>query len=265
MVQVDVFWSFGIGASFAAAAAPRRTAERKANPEMRWHESPWFSKTLLFLSCAFAPAGVWLLWSHTSWETMHVAQDLPGWLVALFALTNVTQGILGFWLADRLIAKGQDYRAWLASVAGFFGMYFMLIHGWDGTGYKRLLSSDRATFQSWTPDDIWTFLGSDTAVTLGILGLIVTPWLVWVYTTWPNASPPARRVVAWAGTTNLCLIVALIDTVALLNLGWFGLIAALIVNFLAFRQSGIGGRLAAICIERDLSVGTSSSKRQLVT
>ena len=64
MVQVDVFWSYGLGSSFALAAGKQLAAERAAKKGLL--DSPYFSKTLLFLSTLFAPSGAWLLWSFPS-------------------------------------------------------------------------------------------------------------------------------------------------------------------------------------------------------
>ena len=55
MVQVDVFWSYGLGSSFALAASKQLAAERAAKKGLL--DSPYFSKTLLFLSIVFAPSG----------------------------------------------------------------------------------------------------------------------------------------------------------------------------------------------------------------
>ena len=98
MVQVDVFWSYAIGAGFAAAAA-EQIRKKEAAGEFRLLENASFARALIFLGALFAPSGICLLWAFPGWETMYVARtwdDIPAWLVAAFAVTNVTQGILGF-------------------------------------------------------------------------------------------------------------------------------------------------------------------------
>ncbi len=89
MVQVDVFWSFALGAGFAAAAA------RQLKDDDKPFESVYFIKTLLFMSLIFVPSGVILLWGFPEWETMQVGsyKTIPAWLAGLFVLTNVSQGI----------------------------------------------------------------------------------------------------------------------------------------------------------------------------
>src|SRR5919106_6278859 len=108
MVQVDVFWSYGLGATFAVASSrqilarrraaaleseelPPGAAERVGPPtHSRWRD-PYLMRTLLFLALVFAPSGVYLVWEFPSWETMHVGDSgMPAWLITTFAITNVT-------------------------------------------------------------------------------------------------------------------------------------------------------------------------------
>src|SRR6266487_4164235 len=147
MVQVDVFWSYGIGAGFAAAAAHHLRAPAApavGNRPGRWSD-PYLLTTVLYCGLLFAPSGIWLLWGFPDWETMQVARDhavLPAWLVALFAVTNVSQGLLGYWVGRRLVESGRTYAAFLQAGVGYLGMFFILVHGWDGRGYQRFFSAD---------------------------------------------------------------------------------------------------------------------------
>src|SRR5690349_6999742 len=116
MVQVDIFWSYGIGAGLAVAAH-RQISKQKEPRESTWDSvlaSPYFARMLLFLGLVFVPSGIWLLWEFSSWETMHVGdRNLPVWLVGLFAVTNVSQGVLGFAICHALIRRGKLYAAWM--------------------------------------------------------------------------------------------------------------------------------------------------------
>ena len=40
-----------------------------------------------------------------------------------------------------LIRQKKVYEANLLWIAGYFGLFFVLIHGWDGTGYERFFYS----------------------------------------------------------------------------------------------------------------------------
>src|SRR4051812_31150524 len=126
MVQVDVFWAYGWGASLAAAAGrPLAKSERP-------FASSYYVSTVLFLALCWAPTGMLLLLRHPSWETMQAApqlQSLSEWLILAFGITNITQGMLGFWIGQRLLRQGKDYLAHLNWLAGYFGMFFILLYG----------------------------------------------------------------------------------------------------------------------------------------
>lgn len=136
MVQVDVVWSYAFGAGFAACAA--RQLEKLDKP----FDNRWYTFTLLFLSILFAPSGIYLLWQFVQWETMQVAHtftDLPAWLVCGFAVTNITQGILGFWITYLFIKKKNYYAAHANWMWAWILFWFILVCGWDCTGYQRFL------------------------------------------------------------------------------------------------------------------------------
>ncbi|MDT5013787.1 MAG: hypothetical protein QOH57_5404, partial [Mycobacterium sp.] len=198
MVQVDVFWSYAIGAGFAVAAtrqiarAGRRGNSASGPTPDRWSRfnSPHRVVTLLYCAVLFAASGIYLLWAFPDWETMQVATDhrsIPAWLVTLFAITNVTQGLLGYWVAERLILAGRRYAAFLQAGLGYFGMFFILVHGWDGRGYQRFFSANKETLTSWPTDPsigevlnrAGRWLTSPVALTLGGMSVIVVV-LIWV-------------------------------------------------------------------------------------
>lgn len=136
MVQVDVVWAYAFGAGFAANAA------RQLKNEDKPFINKWFVVTLLFLAILFGPSGVYLLWQFVQWETMQVAKtfsDLPAWLVCGFAVTNVTQGILGFWVGYLLVRRGKYYVAHANWMWAWILFWFILVCGWDCTGYQRFL------------------------------------------------------------------------------------------------------------------------------
>ncbi len=188
MVQVDVFWSYAIGAGCATAAArvapPGRLADRH------------FTATVLYLAGAFAPSGIWLLWQFTGWETMHAAAgpgDLPGWLVAGFALTNVALGVVGYAVARALWRRGHRYLSWLQMPLGYLAMFFVLAHGWDGTGYRRFFAADTTAWRAGQFDPVG-FLGSGVALTLYGMGVVLVPVLVWLQASWwTRGAPDAGR------------------------------------------------------------------------
>lgn len=136
MVQVDIVWAYAFGSGFAACAA--RQIEKQPTP----FNNKWYTFTLLFLSILFAPSGLYLLRQFVQWETMQVAHtftDLPAWLVCGFAVTNVTQGILGYGVTYALIKKKNYYAAHANWMWAWILFWFILVCGWDCTGYQRFL------------------------------------------------------------------------------------------------------------------------------
>jgi hypothetical protein len=161
-------------------------------------ESKYFVATALCLSLCWAPTGMLLLLRHPSWETMQVAdafQSISEWLVLGFGITNVTQGLLGFWVGLRLLRRGQGYLAQLNWLFGYFGMFFILLYGWDGLGYDRFLY-DRDMLPgspAWYPGvataagvlpALWRFLRSGVAGTLYLDGAYLLPPFFWLFAGW---------------------------------------------------------------------------------
>lgn len=203
MVQVDVFWAYGFGASLATAAA--RPLKDRDKPL----ESRQYVQTLYFLALIWAPTGLLLLLRHPSWETMQAAESLghiPPWVTLLFGITNVTQGMLGFWVGLWLMRRERVWEAQLNWMFGYFGMFFILIYGWDGLGYDRFFY-DRDMLPgspAWTAgagtgvglsgfiDGVLRFFGSSVMVTLLIDGVFLIPAFAWLMLRWQTDS---RRVV----------------------------------------------------------------------
>jgi hypothetical protein len=250
MVQVDVFWSWGIGAGLGAASAWRA---KKSEPLKDAARSTELSATLLFLACCFAPSGFVLLWNFPSWETMLVGtRDMPGWLVAAFGVTNITQGAAGFLAARWLTTHGKGYGGYLNLLAGYFGMFFILVHGWDGSGYRRFFSARPEQLNGWTWSTAAQWLTSDVALTLAVMGIFLVPWLVGLSVRWLHgghlaarvAHPPSRVAL---GASLLALLVlampalAIAASVAIRQLGWIGgtLAFAVAAYALCLRKGGL--------------------------
>ncbi len=180
MVQVDIVWSYAFGATFAAAAA--RQLEKEEKP----FNNKWYVFILLFLSIFFAPSGLYLLWEHTQWETMQVAttmKDIPAWLVVIFAVTNVTQGILGYWTTWRLVKKKNYYGAHANWMVAWIIFWFILVCGWDCTGYQRFTYD-----MSVNGGELWTagatmgisfFYASRVWWTLVVMAVFFAPMLIY--------------------------------------------------------------------------------------
>ncbi|MFT3707565.1 MAG: hypothetical protein QM817_07830 [Archangium sp.] len=232
MVQVDVFWSYGIGAGLGLASAAKGLQKRETITEAL--STPSAFHVLLFLALCFAPSGFVLLWSFPSWETMHVGtRELPGWLVAGFGVTNITQGLLGFVIARRLAGSGRAFSAYLHWVGAYFGMFFILVHGWDGTGYMRFLSPTREALEGWTWATGKSWLTSEVAITLEVMGVFLIPWLIGLTVTWlRQATPKLSRV--GTGASVLALLVLGVPAIAIA------------CSFFVRQLGAIGGAIASL-------------------
>jgi hypothetical protein len=254
MVQVDVFWTYALGATSAVAASRQlRQAHRRGGTA--WNNTV-LTKTLLFLSILFVPSGVCLLWAFPSWETMHVGdRHLPAWLVTAFAATNVTQGVLGFWVAYQLIVRRRSFLAFLQIFLGYFLMCFILVHGWDGTGYQRFFSPTREAFLDWQPATIGVWCRSDVAFTLAGFAIVLLPVLLRMYAGWlaegyalaesnPAAARAARApLVRWLLTMVLVggLGAAVLASVLVHTMGWLlgGALFAVVAYALGVHRCGL--------------------------
>lgn len=254
MVQVDVFWSYGIGAGLAVAAH-RQIVKQKEVASTAWDtamQSPFFSKVLLFLGLVFVPSGFWLLWQFTSWETMHAGtRDLPVWLVGLFAITNVSQGVLGFVICHHLIRSGRLYTAWLNFIGAYFGMFFILVHGWDGKGYQRFFSPDRAAFENWSWQTAGDWFTSDVALTLYGMGVILLPVLGGMTISWIRKgaqdfgirSSPLAVLGGFFGSVLLFTVgLAILCSIALMQLGLIPgtIVSVLLILVMTHKRWGLG-------------------------
>jgi len=260
MVQVDVFWSYGIGAGFALAAANQLRSDRDTGP--------YLTATAIYAAAVFGPSGAWLLWQFTSWETMHTGthDTVPGWLVALFTATNTTQAILGFLITRWLLDAGRFRLACLQAVGAYFAMFFILVHGWDGTGYQRFFSPTAADFGRWTAGDelqnVRTWLTSDVALTLYGMGVVLVPIMLGLCLRWHLAGV---RAAGAAPTRRTVLRFAAIVLGGIFGLGLGGAIAAsVLIHLLGWLAGGAAFALAALAVVAPRRGIVGLAARQLV-
>jgi hypothetical protein len=178
MVQVDVFWSYGLASGLALAS--RRGIVR----EPRVFESRYFVATLLWIALFFAPSGIYLLWGFPAWETMFLARDhsdIPAWLATLFAATNVSQGALGFWVTARILRSGRARAAVFQAIWSHAAVVFILLFGWDGSGFRRFTYA--GTGEDWArgTEYPWVaFFSSPVFHSLIALALALVPTYAWL-------------------------------------------------------------------------------------
>ncbi|MEV7522999.1 hypothetical protein [Streptomyces sp. NPDC091371] len=245
-VQAAPLWAYGIGATFAVAAGRQlqwwersvrgegvRTRSRAANP--------YLALTVLYAALLLAPTGMYLLWQNPAWATMHVARDHGGvWAgFALFHTGSVVVGaLLGFLAARLFVLVGAGYWGYLQAVAGYFLLFSTLIHGWDGSGYRRVLSAGPRAFADWSAEGVvnscLAFATSGTFLALLVFGSAVVGTMLlaeigWLVEGWrlPGAAADLKvpRVVAvaiaGAGVYVLPFAGALGASVLVRLLGWW--------------------------------------------
>jgi hypothetical protein len=111
-------------------------------------------------------------------------------------------------------------------------MFFILIHGWDGTGYQRFLSITRADLDGWTWAQAREWLTGPVAIALALMGVVLIPWLLGLTVRWLREGAQARASVPPSGAGVFASVFAMLTLVTpLLALG---------LSF-AVRELGIGG------------------------
>ncbi|MEU3500024.1 hypothetical protein ABZ726_04370 [Streptomyces hundungensis] len=227
MVEVDAFWAYAIGAGCALS-----TAEQLQPPvcpdSQRAVRDRQLVATLLFMGLLFAPMGVWLAVRFPGWETMYLVRGLPPWGMALFNAGITLCAALGYQCAHRLLVGGRTWAAVLQLLMAYTGVFFVLVHGWDGTGLHRFLSPapraefSKAPFPSWA--EVATWLRSPVPPTLLVMGLVLVPSLFWLnarsYTRGLSArlapaAPPRRQPGLPAVSRILLVILGLCPALAL--------------------------------------------------
>jgi hypothetical protein len=233
MIQVDFFWTFAIGAHLAVAAA--RQIKKLSDTEK--FVNKYFISLVLFMALFFGATGMVLMWKFPHWETMQVYwvhADIPLWFILLWFVTNITNAILAYGICWYFIRKDQDHNAHLQWVIGYFIFFFILIFGWDGTGWMRFTYDATIMGVPWTPGATMGFawFGSNVAVTLYILGAVFLPPYLYLTTKWAvdgmKDDPDAKDKLPEKGMK------------AELMVGVFGLLGVLMTFFLALAAAGLG-------------------------
>ncbi|CAM5580335.1 hypothetical protein GCM10010329_76320 [Streptomyces spiroverticillatus] len=244
-LQAAPFWAYAIGATFAVSAGRQlqwwersvrgegvRTRSRAADP--------YLALTVLYAAVLLVPTGLFLLWQNPSWATMHVVdghQGLWAGFVLFYAGSLVVGALLGYLAARLLVLVGAGYWAYLQSVGGYFLLFGTLVHGWDGDGYRRLLTASTRAYRDWPREsvvnNVLDFLTSGTFLALLVLGVAVVGTMLvteigWLAEGWrlPGADADRRVgrfvavLIAGAGVYALPFFGALVASLLVRLLGW---------------------------------------------
>ncbi|MFI0983150.1 hypothetical protein ACH4SP_39820 [Streptomyces sp. NPDC021093] len=244
-IQAALFWAYAIGATFAVSAGRQlqwweRSVQGEGVRTRSRAADPYMALTVLFAAVLLVPTGLFLLWQNPSWATMHVVDGHDGlWagLVLLHAGGIVVGTLLGYLAARLLVLVGAGYWAYLQSVGGYFLLFGTLIHGWDGNGYRRLLTTSTRAYRDWPREslvnNVLDFLTSGTFLALLVLGLAVVGTMLgteigWLVEGWrlPGADEDRKVgrfvavLIAGAGVYGLPFVGALGASVLIRLLGW---------------------------------------------
>jgi len=237
MVQVDVFFSYAMGSGFALAAC-RQLIKKREEGDGKPFDNTYFTRTLLFLAIFILPGNLTLLWGWPSWETMHVSTyaSIPAWFITVFCLVSVGLGILGFWVTYQLLIRKRFYLAFLQMALGYFLLCFMLVNGWDKTGYQRFFSVTKEEFLSWQWSNATTFLTSGLFLAVVILFGIGGPLLFYWFTKWMKRGYAVSEDVnkVRAAHTGIIKIAALLLVGVLGSALAFAVIATLLIAYLGW-------------------------------
>jgi hypothetical protein len=111
-------------------------------------------------------------------------ETIPQWLVGIFSTTNVTQGLLGFFLTYRALMKGKYYQASMHTLLSYLGFFFILVNGWDNQGYQRFFSKNRESFDNWRWSNVGPWAFSDAAMILLAYGAAFLPLMYYWILDW---------------------------------------------------------------------------------
>ncbi|MEU6484540.1 hypothetical protein [Streptomyces sp. NPDC046887] len=217
MVQVDAFWSYAIGAGCALATAEQLHGARDDAARLARVRDRHLLATVLFMGVLFTPMGMWLATRFPAWETMYAVRELPPWGMALFSAGTTLFSALGYCGTHALLVRGRVWPAFLQLLGAYTAVFFVLIHGWDGTGAHRFLAPAAADFPHGPPtaSEFTHWLGSPVAATLLGMGLVLIPALLWSNARAHTAGArgcgsPAVRVRRLPGLRAVCQVLALI-------------------------------------------------------
>jgi len=162
MVQVDLPAAFTVGQVFAFLS------KKYLKDEPGIFANKLLGPLNLYLSCGFAPVGMFLLIGWPAWEVMHVTgwvenpfnRPLVAGFYVLFLIAMVLLGNVGFILGHHWYKKGKDkwviYGAVIGAILTF--LPFLLKWGvwWNVGQYDEVMAGRGASF--WKPPFFYGWL-----------------------------------------------------------------------------------------------------------
>ncbi|KAJ3295224.1 hypothetical protein HK104_002885 [Borealophlyctis nickersoniae] len=254
MIEVDVFWSFAFGASFAACAS-----HNLATSPSKTVNSP-FVATLLFLSLLFVPSGTYLLDAFPGWESMFYFTEgrtsISPLLTTTFSFTNTALGVLGFLItassirgiSEKNLAMNPSYhKYWVHSYSCFTAIL--------GMGYYRFTYA--GNYKDWRDDvtfPMTDFIGSPVFNTLLVMGVVFVPAIYYIMASYASdtftraaaaAAIPISPSQVKSAVLKYIIKIAVVDYL-LISAGWLGAMATYYKNDWAYFEHGWAGMYAPL-------------------
>eukprot|EP00483_Globobulimina_turgida_P012109 UN12131 len=211
MIEVDVFWSFAIGASCACAASKQLSRTNSA------FSNKYFAYTLSVLACVFSPSGSYLLIAFPGWESMFLLNrdfiNKYPMLITIFNATNSSLGIIGFYMVHKIVRNNKKNGIIYANLCWLIP--YVIMFAILGLGYDRFLFpySYNEYHQNYAQHpSLFAFFTCDVFFTLLAMGCILIPMLYYPVFAWTQFSiNELRRIRRFVIISLYCCIILIIS------------------------------------------------------
>ncbi|MEU9022477.1 hypothetical protein [Actinomadura sp. NPDC048394] len=273
-IYADLPWSYAAGAGIALAAAHQlRGARRGAAATEASAAEPvpgraprvagatggrHFALAMAYSVLIFVPTSLFVAAAHPQWATLQQTAHLSHGALTALAAGEVALTAAGFLITRGLLVAGRIRWAACQVILANLLMCLAVVHGPDGDGWKRFLSTDRAGYRAFPPflnvgdlgaiaGHVADFLTSGLAaalyvtgaLALGSLGLIMCVLHQFGLTDAGADGPGPLRAALVAGFTGGGAAVVAVLTSALVDgLGWVALAAVVPVLWVAVVARG---------------------------
>jgi hypothetical protein len=207
-----------------------------------------------FLAAFLMPCTAHMSLEFPYWQTMYVTRGPLSPLIAPLSLVLMFWlAVLGYGVALDLLKRKFAYLAFMQFIGGYFLMFFGVMHGWDGTGYKRFLSVSAERLPNWSWSDASVWVNSDIAGAVGLWTIVMTPILLCFAAYWVRKDCPYPKSL-WKIVFQLVVAVfgvafgaSLLCTLALIHLGvlWGAVLSLTVLLVVTQPRWGLLGRLHA--------------------
>ncbi|MGI5329281.1 hypothetical protein [Actinomadura nitritigenes] len=284
-IYADLPWSYAAGAGIALAAAhqlrgARRATAAAAAPEAPAGDAPaggadepvpgraprvagatggrHFALAMAYSLLIFVPTSLFVTATHPQWATLQQTSHLSHGALTALAAGEAALTAAGFLITRGLLVAGRIRWAACQVILANLLMCLAVVHGPDGDGWKRFLSTDRADYRAFPPfldvgdlgaitGHVADFLTSGLAaalyvtgaLALGALGLIMGVLHQFGLTDAGADGPGPLRAALVAGFVGGgAAIVAVLTSALVDGLGWVVLGAVVPVLWVAVVARG---------------------------